>query len=126
MKKLAKLLSLTLVFVTAVFMLTACVPSDVESAKEKMEEAGYFVSMPSITSSEVESGVVGKIKAQKLNAYSLPEDTIIALLFESSKQAKEYCESGGGWYDSLLTNTGHEGKWAYASHTEQAIKDFKA
>lgn len=126
MKKLAKILSLTMALLVSTLLFTACVPSDVESAKDKMRDADYNISEPIIVSSESEAGVVGKIKAQKLNSYNLPEDTIIALLFETSKQAKEYYESGGGWYDSVLSKTGCDGKWVYAANTEQAIKDFKA
>ena len=115
MKKLAKLLSLTLVFVTAMFMLTACVPSDVESAKEKMDEAGYKVKDYADYDADNEEGIKGGIIAYTF------EDGIIAIYFESSKQAKEYAEK---WEDSKYDEIGSSGKWAYAG-TEKAIEDFK-
>ena len=90
-----------------------------------MEKAGYVVSEPVITSYESSFGVIGKIKAQKLSSNASPEDTLIALLFESEKLAKSYYEQGGGWNDSLLTKTGQEGRWAFAAYTENAINDFK-
>ena len=125
MKKLAKFISLALVFTVVSLILTACIPSSVQDAKTKMEKAGYVVSEPVITSYESSFGVIGKIKAQKLSSNASPEDTLIALLFESEKLAKSYYEQGGGWNDSLLTKTGQEGRWAFAAYTENAINDFK-
>ena len=125
MKKLARFISLIMLFTVASLILTACLPSNVETAKTKMEKAGYVVSEPIITAYESELGVIGKIKAQKIGANASPEDTIIALLFESEKLAKTFYEQGGGWNDSLLTKTGQEGRWAFASYTDKAINDFK-
>ena len=125
MKKLAKFISIALVFTVVSLILTACVPSSIEKAITKMEKAGYVVSEPIVTGYESGFGAIGKIKAQKLSSNASPEDTIIAILFESEKKAKEFYEDGGGWNDSLLTKTGQEGRWAFAAYTENAINDFK-
>ncbi len=120
MKKFAKILSLTLIFVLASFVFTACVPSDVESAKEKMEEAGYVVIDYSDNDADNEEGIIGGISATKINSLT-SADGIIALYFESSKKAKEYAEK---WEDSKYDVVEHSGKWAFAG-TEKAVEDFK-
>ncbi len=114
MKKLAKILSLTMVLLVSMLVFTACVPSDIESAREKMKEAGYFVSdSPNYYEDE---SIIGGITATKLG------DGLIALYFTSSNKAKEYAEN---WYDSKYDCGGYSGKWAFIG-TEDAIKDFKA
>lgn len=114
MKKLSKILSLTMILIMSALILTACVPSDVDSAREKMEKAGYFVMDHS--SNDEDKGVVGGITATKFG------DTLIALYFSSSKEAKEYAED---WKDSKFDHVEYNGKWAYVG-TEDAIEDFKA
>ena len=114
-----------MIFALLTLMFTACVPSNVADAISKMEKAGYTVSEPVIASSEQNAGAIGKIKAYKLDERYTPKDTIIILLFESEEKAKYFYESGGGWYDSVLSKSGYDGKWAYAASSEQAIKDFK-
>ncbi len=125
MKNLVKFISLSMLLIITAFMFTACVPANVDSAIEKMEDSGYIVSEPLITPSEQKAGVIGKIKAQKLDERYTPKYTIIALYFENENKAKSFYENGGGWFDSILTETGYEGKWAYASNSKQAVKDFK-
>ena len=113
MKKTSKLLSLILILITTVFVFTACVPSDIESAKVKMEDAGYFVK--DYTGYEKGEGVIGAITAISVS------DGIIALYFNSSQEAKDYAD---GWYDSKFAQVEYEGRWAFAG-TKKAIEDFK-
>ena len=112
MKKLSKVLSLILIFITSVFLLTACVPSDINSAKDKMEEAGYYVK--DYTGYEDGDGIVGAITAIKVS------DGIVAIYFNSSQEAKAYAD---GWVDSKFSYVKYEGRWAYAG-TKKAIEDF--
>ncbi len=114
MRKFAKFISLIMILVMSALILTACVPSDVDSAKEKMEKAGYFVIY--YTDYDEDKGVVGGIIATKIG------DGLIALYFNSSKEAKEYAE---GWTDSKYDKVEYSGKWAFIG-TEDAIEDFKA
>ena len=125
MKKFAKYISLLAVCLMTVLCFAACVPSDVDSAIDKMESAGYVVSEPVITAAEQNAGVVGKIKAQKLDSHLLPTDTIIAVFFNSKEDAKKFYESNSGWLDSVLTKSGYDGKWAFAASSDAAINDFK-
>ena len=112
MKKMSKLLSLILILITSVFVFTACVPSDINSAKEKMEEAGYYVK--DYSGYDKDKGVIGAITAIKVS------DGIIALYFNSSQEAKDYAD---GWYDSKFDHVKYDGRWAFAG-TKSAIEDF--
>ena len=125
MKNFVKFISLTLILISTLFTFTACLPNDVDSAIKKLEGADYVVTEPTIASYEESAGVIGKIKAHKLSEDASPTYTIIALFFESEEKAKKYYENEGGWHDSVLTKTGCEGRWAYASNSDVAIKDFK-
>ena len=120
MKKIAKILSLTLVFVMALALFTACVPSNVEAAEKKMKDAGYSVEEYVDYEADNDEGIIGGIYAIKSESL-LNVDSIIAIYFETSKQAKEYAEN---WEDSMFSEIGYEGRWAYAG-TEDAIEDFK-
>ncbi len=122
MKKLAKILSLTMVLLVSMLLFTACVPSDVDSAREKMQQKGYTV--VDYANYESDDGVIGGIWATDINSIldSSDDEGIIALYFESSQKAKEYAES---WNDSKYDEVAYSGKWAFVG-TKQAIKDFKA
>lgn len=97
------------------FACVACAPANLEKAEEKMEEAGYEV----IVSDKAIPGVdgsVGSITAGKIG------DGIIAVLFESKADAKEYYEEhkDEGKEDQVVKQ---DGKWVYMG-TEDAIEDF--
>ena len=111
MKRSLKFLSLFLICILT-FLLTACIPSDVESARQKMEEAGYFVEE---LGGDEEDGIIGGINAIGFN------EGLIALYFESSTLAKEYAKD---WVDSKYSVTEYNGNWAYIG-TSKAVKDFK-
>ena len=92
----------------------ACVPSSMDKAEEKMKKEGYTVI--AYTDEEAE-GLVGAFTATKMEGI-LNVDNVTALLFESSKAAKEYYEG--------LDNKGsalQDGKWVYWG-TEDGIEDF--
>ena len=124
MKKLAKILSLTMALLVSMLVFTACVPSDIESAREKMQEKGYTVVDYADYEADNDDGILGGIWATDINSVlnSSDDQGIIALYFESSQKAKEYAES---WQDDKYDDVSYSGKWAFAG-TEQAIKDFKA
>lgn len=124
MKKLAKILSLTMALLVSMLLFTACVPSDVDSAREKLEKAGYTVVDYTNYEADSDDGILGGIWATDINSIldSSDDEGIIALYFESSQKAKEYAES---WNDDKYDDVGYSGKWAFVG-TEQAIKDFKA
>ena len=124
MKKLAKILSLTMVLLVSILAFTACVPSDVDSAREKMQEKGYTDVDYAAYEADNDDGILGGIWATDIySVFDASDDEgIIALYFESAQKAKEYAES---WQDDKYDDVGYSGKWAFAG-TEQAIKDFKA
>lgn len=86
----------------------ACVPSNMDKAEAKMEDAGYLVVAYSDKEAE---GLVGGMVATKITK------TMTALLFESSKDAKEFLE------ETKETGAKQDGKWVYWG-TEEAIEDF--
>ena len=113
MKKLIRLASCVLVLVLSVFML-ACAPASLDKAKEKMEKAGYKVSV--VTEDEGE----GIVYAYKGN------EKIMAIMFEDKEDAEEFYNDSVKMYAFILfdmDNAVLEGKWIY-SGTAQAIKDF--
>lgn len=112
MKKFAKFTALALVLVLAVAMLTACVPSDIETAKEKMEEAGYTVR----SYSKEAEGLQGGFLATK----GLLGESVYALYFDSAANAKSWYEANTTKDD---TTTKCAGKWVYWG-TEGGMKDF--
>lgn len=115
MKRLLKRLSISLVVAFVAVVLTACVPSNAEKAKEKMEDAGYTVVAYQKADEE---GLVGGISATKVNITE-GSGHITALLFDSSKNAKAY-------YEEYVKNENivQKGKWVYWG-TENAIEAFE-
>ena len=93
----------------------ACVPSNVDKAKEKMKQEGYAV--VGVQEYEGEEGLVGGFNATKAEWNDL--DNITALLFDSKANAKKF-------YDELgdKSRAFQDGKWVYWG-TEDAVEDFK-
>lgn len=117
MKKAFKFLSLALMAIFTGALLTACVPSNVEKAEEKMEEAGYLVI--DYSKSDDAEGCIGGLLATKI----LDGEGLIAILFDSKDNAKDYYESltdKNTEYGNFL----QDGKWVYAG-TDGAIETFK-
>ncbi len=113
MKKYAKFTALALVLVLAVAMLTACVPSDVESAEAKLKAAGYVV----VSYSEEADGLQGGFLATK---GLIGGESVYALYFDSAASAKEWFNANTSRDD---TTTKCAGKWVYWG-TEGGMKDF--
>jgi hypothetical protein len=119
MKKALKFLSLAFVAIFAGTLLTACVPSNIEKATEKMEEAGYTVI--DYDKGEDAEGFVGGILATKV----LKGEGLIAMLFDSKADAKDFFESmTDSDKDSNYGAFQQSGKWVFAG-TEGAIEAFK-
>lgn len=94
----------------------ACVPGSVEKAEEKMKKEGYTVIAYEDKEAE---GLVGGFNATKVEGFLGSEsDSITALLFESSSDAKDFVAELGD--DSKAVQ---DGKWVYWG-TEDAIEDF--
>lgn len=105
----------------ACFAMVACVPGDLAKAEEKMEKAGYSVTVSQGDVAEVLYGeeVVGFMVATKSEGSGLLNTktyTITAILFENNKAAKAYAE---GKEKSVV-----DGKWVYTGD-EEAVKAFK-
>ena len=112
---------LGLVAALSCLILVACVPADLDKAEDKMEDAGYKVTVVSGDAAEFLYGekVVGCITATKAEGSGLLNTktyTVVAVLFESSKAAKSYAEGKDG--------VKVDGKWAI-SGDEKAVKAFK-
>ena len=117
MKKALKFLSLAMMVLFTGALLTACVPSNVEKAKEKMEDANYLVI--DYDKGDDAEGCVGGILATKI----LDGEGLIAILFDSKANAKDYYESLTD-KDTEYGNFLQDGKWVYAG-TDGAIEVFK-
>ena len=120
MKKALKFLSLAMMILFTGALLTACVPSNVEKAKEKMEEADYLVI--DYTKADDAEGCVGGLLATKTTNL-LDVEGLIAILFDSKDNAKDYYESLTD-KDTEYGNFLQDGKWVYAG-TDGAIEVFK-
>lgn len=124
MKKFLKSLSLVFAVVMVGAVLCACVPSNLEKAKARMEDAGYTVVSIGKDDAEAE-GLVGGILATK-GALLSGVDTITAMLFDSKDSAEKFYEKYVNNQkqddDTLIKQSG---KWVF-SGTEQALKDFGA
>ncbi|MBQ3234706.1 MAG: hypothetical protein IJA97_00935 [Clostridia bacterium] len=116
MKKITKILSALLLSVMAVFVLTACVPSNAEKAKTKMKEDGYTVAAYSVF---LIDGAEEGITATDYDDGKL--ESVTAIWFESVDDAKEYY-SNFEESDSELVK--RSGKCVYFG-TADAIEDFE-
>ena len=132
MKKLMKLLSVAVLSLVTCFMLFACAPADADKAKEKMEEAGYTVTVvDGDAAAAMADGAVAYVNATKLDislgsGFDADGEMVSAVLFENSKSAKAYWddhkddiedEEEDGWESKL------SGKWIVTG-TEEAVKAF--
>ena len=77
--------------------LAACAPANIEKAQEKLKDAGYTIVTMSEEAVPGVDGSVGSITATKtdslMGAISGDIDMIVAVLFESTSDAKEYYEA---------------------------------
>lgn len=120
MKKVIKTLCMALVVVFAGLIVTACKPSTVEKAEEKMKEAGYTV--VAFEAGKDAEGYVGSFMASKVSIGSGVEfDGMLAILFDNTDDAKEFGETYEA--ESKYGEVKVDGKWVYAG-TEAAIDAF--
>ena len=98
----------------SILSFAACVPSNMDKAETKMKKEGYTVI--AYTDDEAE-GLVGGFNATKFENFTT--DSLFALLFESSKDAKEFYKDMKDKSSAI-----QEGKWVYWG-TEDAIEDFE-
>lgn len=125
MKKVLRTLSLSLVVAFVGVIMCACVPSNVEKAEARFEEAGYkVVAYSSEEAGDKAEGAVGGFLATKA---SLNDgiDTLTAIIFDSKKSAKTYYEKYiGDASEDEKSSIKTSGKWVYIG-TENAIEVFE-
>ncbi len=117
MKKLIKALSTCLLLVLMTVMFVGCVPSNVEKAKEKMQEAGYKVG--AYSDDEDDDDIKGGFVAYKDNIL-IPDLT--AIQFVDNGEAKDYYEDHKN--DKVKNNIERKGKWVFWGN-KSAIEEFK-
>lgn len=115
MKKIIKWISCALVLVLS-FALLACTPANLEKAEEKMDKAGYDVSVLADDDSDA-----GTVFATKGN------EKIMAKFFIDEEAAEEFYNNDVKMlafvaYD--IDSAVLDGKWIYAG-SAKAIEDFK-
>ena len=108
--------------------LAACAPANIEKAQEKLKDAGYTIITMSEEAVPGVDGSVGSITATKsdslMGAISGDIDMIVAVLFESTSDAKEYYEAHkDDEKEDEEQIMKQDGKWVYVG-TEDAIEDF--
>jgi hypothetical protein len=108
--------------------LAACAPANIEKAQEKLKDAGYTIVTMSEEAVPGVDGSVGSITATKsdslMGAISGDIDMIVAVLFESTSDAKEYYEAHkDDEKEDEAQIVKQDGKWVYVG-TEDAIEDF--
>ena len=114
---------------TALFCLclAACAPANLEKAQEKLKDAGYTIINVSEEAVPGVDGSVGSISAAKgadtlMGNFTGDGEFILAVLFESASDAKEYYEEhkDEAEEDQVVKQ---DGKWVYAG-TEGAVEAF--
>lgn len=126
MKKTMKWITLTAASALVGLTLMACVPSDLDKAREKLAVEGYKVT--TMEGGVLMSGCVGGIRAikEEVDDGATEADNIVAYLFDSKKAAKDFYEINKAMMDA--TGNGgslvRDGKWVYMG-TADAIEDFK-
>lgn len=119
MKRTLKIVLTVALIAIVACVFFACVPSDMEKAKSKMEDAGYTVA--SISRSY--EGLEGAFSATKVSV-SEGSGTMFAFYFESASAAKDaYDEIKGDNKDEDMP-VKQNGKWVYLG-TSAAIKAFE-
>lgn len=122
MRKTTLIISVLLIAALGTLLLTACVPSSLEKAEEKLEKAGYTVMAYEGDAEDQEEGVVGGLVATKGLLGS--DGFLTAILFDSATSAKEAFEEYQEEIGEEDTEVKQSGKWVYFGD-EQAIKDFE-
>lgn len=130
MKKLMKWLSMAVLTVVTCFALFACAPADAAKAKEKMEKAGYSVTVvEGEDASDMVDGLVAYVRATKLDislgsGLDADGEMVSAYLFDSASSAKKFWdeemkdeELPEGW------EAKQSGKWVIGG-TQEAVKEF--
>ena len=112
MKKFIKFVTMAMLSASACVAMFACVPSNMEKAKEKMKREGYTVIA---YEGDTADGLVGGFVATK-NGDFIEIDTLTALLFDDKDSAKDFYEN--------LDKGIQKGKWVYYG-TEDAMEDFE-
>lgn len=119
MKKITKILSFAFVVLFAGLIMAGCVPANIEKAKDKMKKAGYTVA--AYDQGKDADGFVGGFMATNLSL-TTGFDAMVAILFETSADAKDFSATWTGNYEGKNVYT--EGKWVYTG-SEDAIAAFK-
>ena len=118
MKKILRRIVLVLAMAVVSVSLFACVPSNLEKAREKMAREGYTVTN---IDASIFDGAEGGIMATDV----LDGDMVIAVRFESVKAAKQGLKD----WDELMSKLGkqgtaiRDGKWVY-SGIGDGVEDF--
>ncbi len=141
MKKTIKWLTLAAASAITCTAFVACVPSDLDGAKTKLEEKEYEVVVTEKDDMGIlaPNGVVGMLYAERETTVTVAKvdgtgteekttiDTLEAWLFENKDAAKSYYEEYVAYMSSkgedVVVLVEQKGKWVYTG-TEDAMKDF--
>ena len=113
MKKTIQVIAIVALVSIVALACFACVPKDVDTAKEKLEKAGYSVLPLGLL---IPDECDGSFYATK------SAESIYALHFKTSKDAKQYYKENTD--GDKNANRGVSGKWVFWG-SEGAIRAFK-
>lgn len=120
MKKALKIIVAVALIAAFACILFACVPTNLEKAKEKMENEGFTV----LSASFNYEGIEGAFNATKAS-FSEGSGTLTAIYFESTSAAKEAYETIVGEENKDKDNAVKQsGRWVYFG-TSAGIKAFE-
>ena len=125
MKRFLKFLAA--VSLTAFALLTsACMPWNLDKAQEKMEKAGYTVTVSREDADKADDceGCIIAAKSGDGLLGILNTDTLIAFYFEDKEDATEFLADARGLYETIYGTVKQDGKWVYAG-TAAAIEAFE-
>ena len=133
MKKIIAIIAVIALMAVLGTVLFACVPANADKAKAKLEKAGYTVSVEDIDADMAKlakmDGAQKSIEAYKEAEKEEDSEYVMAILFDSAKNAKAYFNDNKDDIKKMGEDVedfeyGQSGKWVYGG-TKAAVKAFK-
>ncbi|MBQ3234707.1 MAG: hypothetical protein IJA97_00940 [Clostridia bacterium] len=117
MKKFAKAISIFLLLITTMFVMTACVPSSPQKAREKLEDDRYTVY--DLPVDYLDDAIDGFWATKYENETS---HDVTVYYFKTVKAAKEYYE-----FEKEFSTDDYVKRWGKCVYTgnKDGIKDFR-